>query len=588
LFGVVSKIAIGVADTKWKLYRINPNGEDKEVKQHPLLDLLYYFNSFQTGQEGQELTSMYVDLAGECFWVLNRNRLGVPAEIWLAPPSKMKIVPSKKEFIAGYVYGDGNEAMPLEVRDVIHIKLPNPANIYRGLGYVEALAVDLDAEDYAARWNRNFFWNSARPDGALEFEGTLTDEQFERVKTQWAERHQGTDKAHRTAILEGGGKYHQIAITQKDMDFGGLRKMNRDNILGAFGVSLSVMGISQDVNRANAEAGEYTFARWVIKPRLTRIREKLNEQLVPQFDSKLRLDFVDPVPENQELALKKAVDGVRGGFLTINEARAISGFPASPSGDVFLIPMTLLPTPAKAISSLRAKRFSEDTKATYWRNYITKTENQEKPFIAILKRLWNDQEKEVLGKLEHASGPKDALFDITESQQAFKKNLRPLIVHIFAEAARDANALIHPEPEHRSKQEDYPLSPGALEFLERRCGWLAEEINEETARMLNRTLIEGYREGESMPKLADRVRGVFDNCSKMRSLRIARTEVIMASNEGALLGYKDSEVVDKAEFYPADGACDDCVALVGEYRLEDAHGRIPVHPNCRCVWLPVV
>ena len=78
---------------------------------------------------------------------------------------------------------------------------------------------------------------------------------------------------------------------------------------------------------------------------------------------------------------------------------------------------------------------------------------------------------------------------------------------------------------------------------------------------------------------------------KVRALKIARTETIAVSNEGALLGYEDSGVVEKSEFYAAldERVCPDCNALHGKvYKLADSHGVIPVHPNCRCVMLPVV
>jgi SPP1 gp7 family putative phage head morphogenesis protein len=64
----------------------------------------------------------------------------------------------------------------------------------------------------------------------------------------------------------------------------------------------------------------------------------------------------------------------------------------------------------------------------------------------------------------------------------------------------------------------------------------------------------------------------------------------MASNEGALTGYGELGV-EKAEFYAAidERACDDCLALHQDvFTLEDSHGMIPIHPNCRCIWLPVV
>ena len=107
------------------------------------------------------------------------------------------------------------------------------------------------------------------------------------------------------------------------MQFEQLRRFERDQILGAFGMPLPIMGITESVNRSNAEAAEVMYARWMIRPRLTRIRAALNEKLVklyPDGDS-LHFDFVDPVPENRVELTSEGVLGYEKQVLTLNEAR---------------------------------------------------------------------------------------------------------------------------------------------------------------------------------------------------------------------------------------------------------------------------
>ena len=64
----------------------------------------------------------------------------------------------------------------------------------------------------------------------LEIEGTVTDEEYERLRLQWGQHHQGVDRAHRVAILEGGMAYKQVQLSQQDMAFIDQRKLNRDAI----------------------------------------------------------------------------------------------------------------------------------------------------------------------------------------------------------------------------------------------------------------------------------------------------------------------------------------------------------------------
>jgi HK97 family phage portal protein len=587
LFAVTAKIAEGVADAEWMLYSKASNGDLTEQPNHPAKALLDFVNPFQTFQEFIELHQIYMELAGECFWVINKNKGGLPGEIWIAPPDKMSVVPSKQDFIAGYVYQIGSEKIPLERELVIHHKLPNPANPYRGLGATQALAIDLDSEMYAAKWNRNFFYNSARPDGVITFEGTLAEEQFDRLKLQWSEKHRGTANAHKMALLEGGGKYQQIQLSAKDMDFHALRLLGRDNILGIKGMPLSVMGITENVNRANAEAGDYTFTRWVVTPRLKRLQGKLNEQYLPMFPNAQNLILMpeDVVPQSKEENRMLAESGVKTGYMTINEARQIQGLEPLPEGDVLVTPNA---NPFGSLGlSVKKKTFSPEWKETYWRGYVTRAEAYEKRMIVALKEMFGAQESEAISKLE-AGG--QHLIDQAEAKVDYSTLATPILTDLLKLSIRNGSELIKPKPVHQGKDEDTPLSSAARNWLLTRIGWAAEQVGEETARKLAEALAEGYEAGESIPDIAKRIRAVFEDCTRRRSVLIARTETISASAQGAIEGYKEAEV-QKAEFMSAlDGrTCDDCDGMNGEeFDLDDTTGVIPIHPDCRCCWLPVV
>jgi len=113
---------------------------------------------------------------------------------------------------------------------------------------------------------------------------------------------------------------------------------------------------------------------------------------------------------------------------------------------------------------------------------------------------------------------------------------------------------------------------------------LAKAINSTTLEALRRELALGFDAGESIQQLTKRIEGYFTNNAKMRAERITRTEVISAFNEGHLHRY-ETEGVDKSEFYAAPDACTECLAYEGQvYPTKEAHGIIPVHPNCRCRW----
>ena len=133
------------------------------------------------------------------------------------------------------------------------------------------------------------------------------------------------------------------------------------------------------------------------------------------------------------------------------------------------------------------------------------------------------------------------------------------------------------------------LDDFAKAWILQRSLTLAKLINMTTMDAIRNALAEGFAEGESIQQLTKRIEGYFEGNSKVRAEMVARTETISASNEGALHRY-ELEGIDKSEFYPSPGACEVCLEIAQDpiYVTKDASGVIPVHPNCRCVWLPVV
>lgn len=320
LFAVVNRIAHGVAMNEWQCFQ-DAEGPPVRVPDHPYAQLWDYINPFYTRHELIVATEQHFQLVGEAFWVLlTDEKTGLVKEIWPIRPDKIVIQKSPTEYISGYWYINGNEKVPLSVDDVVHFRNPDPMDDYRGRGVVQAILADVEGEQYASLWNRQFFLNSAQPGGVIEYEEMLSREEFEEITRRWKEQHQGTRNAHKVAVIEGG-KWKDVRYTQRDMQFGDLRRINRDAILGAFGVPMPVLGITEAVNRANAESGEYLFAKWTVKPALQRYKDKVNDKIGRRYADNVYLDYKDPVPPDPTVNLNTAVQGYAGYLLTLNEGR---------------------------------------------------------------------------------------------------------------------------------------------------------------------------------------------------------------------------------------------------------------------------
>lgn len=120
-------------------------------------------------------------------------------------------------------------------------------------------------------------------------------------------------------------------------------------------------------------------------------------------------------------------------------------------------------------------------------------------------------------------------------------------------------------------------------------------VTEEMGRQMSRELTEGLTQGENPRKIARRLNDRVEKIGITRGRMVARTEVIRAHNEAALNRYQDvgqrlEGVTLLAEHTTAGDrrVCPECAALAGTtYTMDEARGAIPVHPNCRCTWVPV-
>lgn len=306
LFAIVSLNASAVASAEWHLYQrtsVRDKKRRKEILNSPFMRLWENPNPFMTGRFLREAAQQHLDLVGECILVLYKMA-GVVMEIWPVRPDRMQPVKHPTKFLTGWIYnGPDGEEVPLELDQVIQIKMPNPRDPYRGMGPVQTILADIDAARYSAEWNRNFFVNGAKPGGIIKVDHRMTDDQFKSMVARWQTQHQGVANAHRVAILENA-EWVDTNFSMSDMQFVELRNLPRELIREAFAFPKPMLGTVDDVNRANAEAGKEIMAETQTVPRLRRWKDGINFQLLPQFagGKALELDFDDPTPVNHEAA----------------------------------------------------------------------------------------------------------------------------------------------------------------------------------------------------------------------------------------------------------------------------------------------
>jgi phage portal protein BeeE len=328
VFANVSLLASSVAAQKWNLYRSAPpssryttsdQGSDQrqQVAVHAALNVLENPASIlvPSGRRWPiwdrfglfEISQIYLEQTGKSHWVVDtaERSSAIPLGLWPVRPDRMTPVPDRDRYLAGWLYRspDGNEVIPLYPDEVIFNRYPDPEDPYGGAGPIRSVITDIQAADYAAEWNKNYFINSAEPGGVIQVDHELQENEFDELVDRWRETHRGVARAHRIAVLEAGQTWVANAHSARDMDFANLRSVSRDIIREGLGMHKVMTGVTDDVNRANAQTGEEVFSSWKVAPRLARWRNVLNTQFLPLFGATAtgnEFDFSYPTPQNRE------------------------------------------------------------------------------------------------------------------------------------------------------------------------------------------------------------------------------------------------------------------------------------------------
>lgn len=347
VYTAIGAIAQEVASVELHLYKVKYVGGKPmtdEIFEHPVLSVLHYVNQLETFYNVIEATQTYLELVGEAYWVVLQDSSG-PKEFWLLRPDWVKVIPSPTDVIDHYNYYAGGiltEKVEIPKQFVVPFKYFHPMNPYRGKGTVQAAALPFDILNFAQEYNRNFFFNSAIPSMVFSTDQKISETTTKRFLNQWQESFGGRSKSNKIAFLGNGMKLDRASFTAVDLNFTDQMKMMRDDVLAVFKVPKTVLGLTDDVNRANADATTRAFMERVVTPRMRKLVDTLNEFLLPMFvgnDPTYFLDFTDPAPEDVELKLKRYQSGRQYTWLTPNEIRAEENLEPLEGGDDLFAPL---------------------------------------------------------------------------------------------------------------------------------------------------------------------------------------------------------------------------------------------------------
>lgn len=342
VYSCIDLIAKAAAGIPWLVYqRKNKDLVEIEDLRHPLKKIIERPNPFSGwGQFVQSLCG-HLLISGNVY-IEQVEANGQPRELYLLRPDRVQVKPGQ-----GFRYTVGGKSVEFTNDEVLHLKYFNPLDDFYGLSPIEVAARSIDQNNESKKWNTALLRNGACPSGVIKTENNLTDEQQRSLREALDRGYTGARNAGRPLLLEGGLSWENIGLSPADMSWIEGLQLTAREIAIVYHVPPELIGDASQKTFSNYREARKSLYTETVLPLLDWLKDELNNWLTPKFGEGFILDYdhdqIEALQEDRQEVWKQALEAVKSGVLTPNEARELLGYDRKEGADVLLAPANLLP-----------------------------------------------------------------------------------------------------------------------------------------------------------------------------------------------------------------------------------------------------
>jgi hypothetical protein len=328
--------------------------EVEEVTDHPWLDAVMKVNDDLDHIQLLTYTAMSLDIVGAAYWWPSLGGFHVPQEVWALPPHLVSPVFTSGSLVPD-AYDFGGVSYPKS--SLIRFRRLSARNPYgQGYGPEQAAIEYARLEDTFVSIQDDILSNGPRPSLIVSHKdpkGAFGPAERQRFEAEMNRRGRG-GRAGGVFVVDGAATVTPISFTPADLGGLEISAYDMERIANCFDVPISMLK-TDDVNRANAEAGLRQHGRQAVEPRCRLIASALT-RWTHAFDlagargwDRLVWAF-DPVV-NEDLQAEAELHRTYFAMgLPLNVILTEAGYAAVDGGDVPLVPDGLQPLAAAVAS----------------------------------------------------------------------------------------------------------------------------------------------------------------------------------------------------------------------------------------------
>jgi phage portal protein BeeE len=565
------------------------------------------------------LTLRHQGLAGNGAWLLDQRDglAGTPLETLYINPARLTPVVDEGMTLLGWVLDapgnpvsgrQGRPGVPLDKEEVLHFTLDEPDWGIWGIGIAEAAQRKIELDRLTDGHEAGILATGGRLTGlvAPKVGVAVNDDQWKQFVNDYRRITDDPDAAKRLQVAKMPLDFTQMTASPKDLQLTDVARGNRDDILAAWGVPGSQIGVMTSRGLNSGETVKYEEAAlWqgAIEPRAEAFRETVQVGLLDRFaDLGVKVTLVFDYPEfddetplyenaskartipltvNQRLEqvgkdpLDEAIYGQLGQAIFIDQSMVPLFNPEAPEPE----PAPIAPAPDEETEvvedALKARMTPQGLRASTEKTWEPRIRNAMQGVLKQQRDLYASRAEHIARK------PRDlSWWNEERENKRLADALEPLVLELASEVATKTASLVK-----QPAKADTVLER-IVDFVRKQVGVRIAGINATTRDKIRDAVVKGVSDGLSPRELGSLIQdsAAFD---EYRAEMVSRTETALAYNDSAIGSYRDLGV-EQVEVI--DGDMDDVCAPVNgaTWTMDEARANPIGHPNCTRDFIPVL
>ena len=308
------------------------DGSNNEIEHY--VKKLFYTNQISKFNLFKQIV-WDIYLKGNAFLYIRRNNKGVPTELVYLKPQQVTINYNENNHVLYYLANSlvRGKIAPI---DIIHFY---KNGIFDGKSTISFGAQSIELAKETDSVSKSYFRSGCNVNGIIKMLTSSTDKQRQEIQSAW-QNNIGKGK-NGVAVMPQNVDYIKLGSDANSAQMLESRQYNLTEIARFFNISPVMLGDLSKASYSTLEMVLTQFVQVTLQPLVSMIQSELTRKLIPITENAyINLDENYLIKFDKNTESNYYTNLVRGGIITVNEAREALGFSKVEGGDKLMIPYT--------------------------------------------------------------------------------------------------------------------------------------------------------------------------------------------------------------------------------------------------------